>query len=197
MPLSPNRQYPLSRASMLNAGVPELYWNASLAAMADSPFQKRLMQYLVKIHEHVSAGRGLYLCGDFETGKTYAAVALLKEVLRRGGTAYFLKAKNVLRAIYEDEETVDGMALVKNTIKGVDLLVLDDLGQEGFDPKKHGGAELEGVIRDRYDWKKPVIVTSNRAPSALKGVYTEAFVNILRRTVLVVTIQTDQWKGSK
>jgi DNA replication protein DnaC len=193
--LSDKRVYPVTRVALHMAGVPERYWTASLAPLAESPQRKKLISFLTKVHRFAKDGRGLYVHGPFETGKSFAAVAIGKEVIRRGGTFYFLKARDVLRVIYDMQETEDGNNLVRNVIRRVDLLILDDLGQEGFDPKKHGGAELEGVLRDRYDAKKSIIVTSNHSPKQLTERYTDAFTNILRRTVDTIMLNTDQWKG--
>ena len=154
---------------------------------------------MAKIHEHVRDGRGLYIFGDFETGKTSAAVAILKEVIRRAGTPFYLKSRHILRAMYDNEETEDGMDLVKNRVGQADMLLLDDLGTEGFDSKKAGGAELEGVFRDRYDEGLPIMVTSNYAPTKVKNKYPRSIVNIIRRSCAVIQIETKQWatKGKK
>ena len=50
---------------------------------------------------------------------------------------------------------------------------------------------------DRYDLGRPAIVTSNKAPGALPDVYTRALVNILKRTVAVVELATEQWTKKK
>lgn len=195
--LSEQRRFPLTRTALHVSGIPERYWIASLLPIEDSPYKENLKRYLSKVHIYVEKGRGLFLHGDFETGKTFAAVAIGKEVLRRGGTIYFLKARDILRVVYDGEETEDGSNLIRNQIKKVDLLILDDLGAEGFDPKKFGGAELEGIIRDRYDARCPIIVTSNQSPKQLEEKYTKAFVNIVKRTVDVLCVKTTQWKGKK
>jgi len=192
--LADKRGYPVTRAALIRAGVPERYWKASLRAIEDCPHKKRLSRFLVDVHKHVQKGSGLYLEGDFESGKTSAAVALLKEVLRRGGSAYFLKAKDILRVVYDDMPSPDGMELAIRLVRDADLLVLDDLSAEGFNPKKGGGAELEGIVRDRYDTNRSLLVTSNRPAKALLEHYTQAFVNILRRTVSVIKIETAQWE---
>lgn len=193
--LPSERRYPVTRAALYSAGVPERYWTASLLPLEESTHKKHLVSFLTKIHRFVEQGRGLYIHGPFETGKTFAAVAIGKEVLRRGGSFYFLKARDVLRVMYENQETVDGTAIVRNVIRRVDLLILDDLGQEGFDPKKHGGAELEGILRDQYDAKSSILVTSNHSPKQLSEKYTDAFTNILRRSVDTIFLKTSQWKG--
>jgi DNA replication protein DnaC len=190
------RMYPVTRAALHRAGVPERYWTASLAPIAEeAAYRQRLVKYLVQVHNHLHNGKSLYLHGGFASGKSFAAVAVLKEAIRRGALCYFLKARDVLRVIYDQEETVDGTDSVRNVIRKVDLLVLDDLGAEGFDPKKHGGAEMEGIVRDIYDSKRTIIVTSNRAPKQLSDSYPESFRNILKRTVEQILLKTTQWKG--
>jgi len=191
--LSPNRIAKVTRVALHSAGVPERYWRVSLEQIEDSPHKKKLFRYLKTLHLQVEKGQGLYVFGGFETGKTSAAVAILKEVIRRGGQPFFMRMRHLLRAVYDNEETPDGLGLIRHRMQQVDLLVLDDLGSEGFSSKKGGGAELEGVFRDRYDRCLPIVVTSNYAPPKLTEVYTEAIVNIIKRTVAIVEIKSTQW----
>jgi len=195
--ISPIRLNKVTRVSLHAAGVPERYWLVSLSQMQESESQKKLVGYLQTVHAQIEKGQGLFIYGGFETGKTSAAVAIIKEVLRRGGSSYLMRSRHLLRAIYDNEETPDGLELIRHRMQKVDLLVLDDLGAEGFDSKKGGGAELEGVFRDRYDRSLPIIVTSNYSPDKLKPVYTEAIVNIIRRTVAVVKMDSKQWIGGE
>jgi DNA replication protein DnaC len=187
---------PVTRGTLHSAGIPERYWKVSLSKLEESDAKKKLIKYLVTVHKRIAEGQGLFLYGGFETGKTSAGIAILKETIRRGGSVYFLRARHLLRAIYDNEETPDGLDLVRKRLREVDLLMLDDLGAEGFDSKNMGGAELEGVFRDRYDRNLPILVTSNYAPEKLKTKYTEGIVNIIRRTVTVIQIKTAQWKAS-
>lgn len=195
--LSSERIVRITRIALHTANIPERYWNVSLQQIIDAKHKRQLIHYLLSVKQRVETGQGLYLYGNHETGKTSAGIALLKEVIRRGGTVYFICARRILDAIYDSEETPDGLDLVRNRLRDVDMLMLDDLGAEGFDPKKGGGAVLEGIFRDRYDQRLPIIVTSQYAPTNLMKTYTEAIVNIIRRTVTILKVQTEQWKGKK
>jgi len=179
---------------LYSAGIPERYWGASVKMIKEAPFLKTLRSYLQYVHQQHQSGMGLYMYGTFSTGKTSAAVAILKEVMRRGGSAYFLSARRVLRAAYDGDQTIDGDGLVRDRIKQVDMLLFDDLGTEGFDAAKHGGAVLEGVFRDRYDKGLPTLVTSQHAPASMKATYPAAIANILNRILVALRVETDQWK---
>lgn len=196
--MSPTRIVPISRVMLYSANIPERYWGASIRRIAGAPaFLAQLRHYLVNIHIYHQSGKGIYLFGTFSTGKTSIGVALLKEVMRRGGTAYFLSARNILRAAYDKDQTLDGDSFVRDRIREVDMLLLDDLGTEGFDSARPGGAVLEGVFRDRYDRALPTVVTSQHAPSSLGATYPRAIANIISRTMASLSIETDQWKDKK
>lgn len=192
--LADKRVVPVTRTMLHASAIPERYWTASLQKLEDSLHKKKLVRYLVTIADQVSKGQGLFIYGVAGTGKTSAGVAVMKEVIRRGGSTFFVSARHLLRAMYDNEETPDGLDLIRHRMRQVDLLMFDALGTEGFNAKGKGGAELEGLFCDRYDVHKPVLITSKYAPTKLKNVYPEAIVSIVRRTVAVVRIQTKQWK---
>jgi len=177
------------------ANIPDRYWDVSIKKMNPSPAKGQLARYLLSIHEQAQIGRGLFIYGPFDSGKTSSAVSILKEAMRRNGTAYFLPARDILQAAYDNAEAPDG-DLVRYKIQQVDFLLLDDLGAEGFDSHKGGGAVLEGIFRDRYDRRLPIIVTSNYPPTKLRTAYTEAIVNIIKRIVAVVSLPT-KWTPGK
>jgi len=188
----------ISEDMLVRSGVPERYWNARLESIKGEPsFKDLFRKFVVGIHRFVNRGSGLRLLGEFNTGKTCLAVVALKEVLQRGGTVFFLSAKDVPKVYYEDA-TAEGMwdegYRISTLVKTVHLLVLDDLGAEGFDPKGAAGAELERVLRTRYETVGSIIITTNLSQAAIQTRYTSAVVSLLGRITERIIVSTDQWK---
>lgn len=120
--------------------------------------------------EHVERGRGLYLVGDTNAGKTHAATALVKAYVdehtseRFGAlvcdrTARIVNVPDLLsewKATYgrggEDEADVTAR------YGDADLLVLDDMGKGA--PTAWALERLYQVVNRRYDNLRPTVVTT-------------------------------------
>lgn len=184
---------------LVRAGVPERYWGAQLSSIKGEPdFKTKMKTFLLGIHNFVNKGDGLRFLGDYNTGKTCLAVVALKEVLQRGGSAFFLSVKDVPKVYYEGsvaEGLWDDGYKVSDLVRMVHLLIFDDLGAEGFDPKGAAGAELERVLRTRYETIGSILITTNLTQELIQTRYTSAVVSLLGRITKRIVVQTDQWKG--
>lgn len=112
--------------------------------------------------------RGLYYHGGFGTGKTFLATLLGKEWLLRGKSVIFGDVPKLLDDIkrtfndpaqnYQDQLDKYGKC---------DLLIMDDLGT-GYMTAWNVGI-LYQIINERYNGRKPLIITSNYSPAGLSA----------------------------
>jgi DNA replication protein DnaC len=197
--VQPERVASVTRELLIASGVPERFWTAQITDVTGRPKYKDVItRYVRDIDVNANGGKGLRILGGFNTGKTSLAVIAMKEVIQRGGVAHFLEAKDIPRVFY------DGMLVelpdyteitVAERLRRCNLIVLDDLGAEGFDPKGAAGAEIERVLRDAYSSLTAVIVTMNFPDEGeLEKRYTPAVVSLLRRITYRLVVKTDQWK---
>ena len=109
---------------------------------------------------------GLYLMGDFGTGKTYLASYLLQKLAKEGYSGVI---------VYMPEFVEDAKALMlepqklKNTIalmKEADLLVFDDIGAENLSPWVRDHV-LGAILNHRMN-RKPTFYTSNHDLDSLE-----------------------------
>ncbi|GIP40715.1 primosomal protein DnaI [Paenibacillus sp. J31TS4] len=119
----------------------------------------KLLDYIVLTKEQGLQKRGLYLMGDFGTGKTFLMGYLLHELAKAGHTGvivYMPDFAEDLKAMFQEphklKETID---LLKET----DLLVFDDIGAENMNPwlRDH----VMGSILNYRMNRKPTFFTSN------------------------------------
>ena len=118
-----------------------------------------LMAYILKTRSEGLQKKGLYLQGNFGTGKTYMAGYLLQKLAKEGFSGAI---------VYMPEFVEDAKALMfeplklKETItlmKDADLLVFDDIGAENLSPWVRDHV-LGAILNHRMN-RKPTFYTSN------------------------------------
>ena len=129
-------------------GVSKLHYDASLSDLDNNNWVSDI-------------DRSLYIFGDPGRGKTYAAVALLREQLLRGRKAEIITMTDLLYRIRKSynkisEETQDGIIEHFTTIKH---LVIDDIGREQI--TNWAGPTIYQIIDQRYREELHTIFTSN------------------------------------
>lgn len=151
---------------------------------------KQAFLYLAKMEEHAKAGKGLLIRGGVGTTKTTLSVILLQEWMRLGGSGYFLSMANLLEFL--DEKKKSDFSEWKRTsrlIQNCGMLVIDDLGAEGT-LASWQRQKVDGIINDRYNNQKPIIVTTNLSDLELHEHYSERVVDRLKEMVgeIVITM---------
>ncbi|GEK58112.1 primosomal protein DnaI [Marinococcus halophilus] len=111
-------------------------------------------------------GKGLYLYGKFGVGKTYIAGAIMNELAERSIGSMIVHVPDFFREIKESlsDNTVREKV---DSVKGVPVLVLDDLGAESMSAWTRD--DILGVILQyRMMEKLPTVYTSNYDYSELE-----------------------------
>ncbi|MEO8376556.1 MAG: ATP-binding protein [Candidatus Sumerlaeota bacterium] len=104
---------------------------------------------------------GLLLRGITGCGKTHIAIAILKEVIRRGYSGYYANFNDLLSRI-RDSYNADSGASEAELLDAVDsaqLLVLDDVGAESTTDWVRDRLYL--IVNRRYENALPTIITTN------------------------------------
>lgn len=103
--------------------------------------------------------KGLMLMGGLGVGKTHLAAAVANALIEKGYCVVFTSIVRILNAERERPE-------ILQKLTDADLLIIDDLGAErktGF-----GMEKAYDVINERYNAKKPLMVTTNITFSEFK-----------------------------
>lgn len=144
--------------------------------------------YLGKIRIAIRSGHGMYICGENGSGKTSAAAFVLMEARREGFTGYFTTANQLVNDVICKSRFDDAQSIEQRS-QFVDVLVIDDLGKEGYTNKKSDviSRMIENVVRARVGNMKPTIITSNissleeiekRYGASFCGLFAESFLFI-------------------
>lgn len=165
------------------------YWKSDLSAIPDQTHRTVLKKYLEGIETNFSDGWGIWLWGQNSLGKTYAACSLLKEVVRKGYSAYCVLS-DVLKSAYIDGERFDPNLTIVQRVEEVDFLLIEDLGKE-YSGKGSGWAELnfENMIRKRSRELRPTLVTTNLTPAEFKERYKQSASAIAMETMTAVEVK--------
>ncbi len=104
----------------------------------------------------------VYIHGATGSGKTHLATALLRLAWVVHGNALWSDAAEVVETFKKD---IEARRPAGHRYAIVTLLLLDDLGSERL--TDFSADRLNYVLRHRYNWQLPTIVTSNLRPAEL------------------------------
>jgi len=164
----------LSKEHLHRMNIGRRYWGAEFKNVPDLPHKVMLEKYIENYVQMFREGWGFFLWGDNSQGKTYAATALLKEMVRRRKTAYCIVADE-LKKEYIVENNFDEDQSIPQRCETVDFLLLEDIGKE-YSGKGSGWAELclENLIRKRTRELLPTVITTNINPGEFKQRYKKS-----------------------
>lgn len=120
---------------------------------------EKVFDYILRTKKEGIMPKGLYLAGDFGTGKTFLMCYMLHELAKSGYTGaivympdFIEDIKSMIQEPQKLKETID---LLKET----DLLIFDDIGSENLTPWLRDHV-LGSILNYRMN-RKPSFFTSN------------------------------------
>lgn len=165
-------------ASILQRGLPQGYEDV----------YRQVKSYAVELPQNIEKGKGLVLKGGYGTLKTTLAVAVLRHHIDSGGSGLFVPMAALIDNLFSmRDRNKEEWNRYETTIRGTQLLVLDDLGAENTD-QKWVLCKIDSIITERYNKMLPVIVTTNLSASKLLGTYSGRIYDRLRSTSGIITL---------
>lgn len=110
-------------------------------------------------------GQGLYITGCVGVGKTHLATVVAKRLVNEGLVVRFVTSIDMLSEIRDTYGSKRKVSDVLSRFSKCDVLVIDDLGKEA--PTDWALSMLFQIINDRYENKRPVVVTTQFSSSEL------------------------------
>jgi DNA replication protein DnaC len=134
-----------------------------LARLEDYDFSRMpdLDEGLIReLHEcaWIERGDNLVYSGGHGLGKTHLSISNGMDACEKGYRVLFKKAEQLVLELLEAREEKRVLSM-RRKLMNVDLVVLDEVGYTPID--RAGGELLHGIICDRYDARKSILVTTN------------------------------------
>ena len=131
----------------------------------------------------------LIFYGGYGAGKTHLAAAIANELVAQHTRVLFQVVPDLLdhlRSAFSPSAEVRYDKLFE-AVKTVNVLVLDDLAEEG--QTQWAGEKLFQLFNHRYNQRLPTVVTTNRPPEAIDPrIWSRMFDATLARTVQLDTV---------
>lgn len=129
---------------------------------------ERCEKFCRNFQEVQKSGRGIWLYGEFDTGKTYLASAILKTLQGMGVICAFTTMERIfeeLKATYNNAATTTEQDVMASYAK-VDCLIIDDFA--GIKSSRKGVENWAAdrfceIIKRRYEQHFPTVITSRRS----------------------------------
>lgn len=123
-------------------------------------FNKLFMKKFIDNYEFmISNSCSSLFVGNNESGKTYAALYMLAEFVKKDISGHYLRFKNYLNLLNSSYNNPDDKKLL-NQIRKVKFLIIDELGKE-HGKAEYATCELEELIKYRQDNLSCTILISN------------------------------------
>ena len=139
------------------------------------------------------------LTGGVGTGKTHLASAVFNQIIEKEYPCIILTMIDLLQEIKDSWKT-GTEHLVAKMFSDCDLLIIDDLGKEK--PSEWVLSELYKIVNNRYEEKRPIIITTNFPEKDLIKRLTvsencssaEAIVSRLYEMCYSLTMEGQDWR---
>lgn len=105
-------------------------------------------------------GKGLYLTGNFGSGKTYLLCAMMNELAKNNAKIAIVYYPELLHKLKESFREDDNYGNLFNKIKKIEILLIDDIGAETMTPWSRDEV-LGTILQYRMEEELPTFFTSN------------------------------------
>lgn len=176
----------IKEKELLQAGIFERFKNVSFQTIkVDDDIKENaemIYRYAKKIDKYVAEGKGLILSGSYGTMKTTLAVCVLRKFIEQGGSGLFIPMCSIMDNLYSMRtRSLEEWYRFETKLRETKLLVIDDLGGEDTSapwvlPK------VNSIITERYNHKKPIIITTNMTKNELVNTYSGRIIDRLKST---------------
>lgn len=128
----------------------------------DSHAMQVAKNYVKNFEKMEEDGVGLLIYGDVGVGKSFMAACIANALIDNGENVVMTDFTTIINDLWNCDKRTEYLRKLNDT----SLLVIDDLGRENDSP--HNIGIIASVLDTRCRSQRPLILTSNLSPDALK-----------------------------
>jgi DNA replication protein DnaC len=186
---------------MYDSGIPELYFDVDISnyqGKGQTNFSK-VQSYCERIDKAKDKGLGLFFQGGTDSGKSYVAVCVLKEALKRGFTGYYTSLYQMIEKI----KASWGNEVVRKanieTLYWCDFLIVEDINRVYKANSDYVDSTFVDIIQQRNLYNRVTIMTLRGAMSDVKedNKYGTELYSILQSKLIPVTLVESGYRKKK
>ena len=153
--------------------------------------QTLIQEYFNNFLEYEKQGKGLFIFGKANTGKTIAVHILAKNIFQ-AKNPLLLNSYNIRFFLYDDLVRLSlsdkSFTLLESIIKRPNILVLDNIGSETglYTQARSSVSLLENILRNREMLGKLTWITTNIDINEINNIYTKSINNIIQRNCKLI-----------
>ena len=157
---------------------------------------ERMKKYAKNFDAVYEKNIGLILYGNTGAGKTFFAECIADALIKNGRFALITSVSGIVNAMTANFN--ENSARLLNYIKNVDLLILDDYGTER--DTSFMNEHLFDIIDARYTSGRPMIITTNFSPEAMKAntsIHVRRIIERLTESCVAIEVKGESRRGVK
>jgi len=159
--------------------------------MNNSHLQKFIQEYFNNFLEYERQGKGLFIFGKANTGKTIAVHTLAKNIYR-AKNPLLLNLYCIRFILYDDLVRLSlsdkSFTILETIIKLPEILVLDNIGSETglYTQARSSVSLLDNILRNREMSGKLTWITTNIDINEISNIYTKSINDIIQRNCKLI-----------
>lgn len=183
----------IQKAYLFSCGIYDKWWGKTFDEYENDPQAKaQVLKVLKEARQFLDDGLGLNLHGDNGVGKTHLLMCAMMEMIFRYRFRVRVIPLSELVTLYKEALFNSEREQEYKVLLTCHILAIEEVGKE-FSPGSDASKNLivtalDYTLRYRVQTRRPVWITSNVRPAAIKDIYTNDISSMLKECSIPVKV---------